>query len=184
MTACRTTALAAWLLTLSLLGGVAGASEGAADPAAALRISRVGMGGDMPGFSLAALDGRPVRSSDLKGKVVVLNFWATWCGPCKEEMPALDRLRKRFDHQDVAVLTVTTDQQRDGVAGFLKHLQLSLPVLLDESREVSDAFLVRGLPTTFVIGKDGKMVGRAVGPRVWDGPDAVALVQALRDTDQ
>jgi len=166
---------------LGLVATVVAASDRAADPAVALRISRTGMGSDMPGFNLTALDGRPIRSSDLKGKVVVLNFWATWCGPCKEEMPALDRLRKRFDSQEVAVLTVTTDAQRDGIADFLKQLGLSLPVLLDESREVSDVFTVRGLPTTFVIGKDGKMVGRAVGPRVWDGQDAVALVQMLRD---
>ena len=169
------------LVALGLLTTVAAASDNAADPVAALRISRVGMGGDLPGFRLLALDGQPVRSSDLKGKVVVLNFWATWCGPCKEEMPALDRLQKRFDAQDVAVLTVTTDAQRDGIAGFLRQLDLSLPVLLDESREVSDAFTVRGLPTTFVIGKDSKLVGRAVGPRVWDSRDAVALVQMLRD---
>jgi thiol-disulfide isomerase/thioredoxin len=136
---------------------------------------------EMPPFTLMALSGQAVRSADLKGKVVVLNFWATWCGPCKEEMPALDRLRRQFDARDLVVLTITTDQQRDSIQAFLKSLGLSLPVLLDESRNVSDSYLVRGLPTTFVLARDGRLVGRAVGPRVWDGPDAVALVDGLRN---
>ncbi|MFM8551027.1 MAG: TlpA family protein disulfide reductase [Nitrospiraceae bacterium] len=162
-------------------GTVSAGLDQVADQAAALNMSRGAAGREMPPFVLPSLHGQAVRSSDLKGKVVVLNFWATWCGPCKDEMPALDRLRKHFDAQDVAVLTVTTDVQREGIAGFLRELALSLPVLLDESREVSDAFTVRGLPTTVVIDRDGKLVGRAVGPRAWDGRHAVALVQTLKE---
>jgi len=135
----------------------------------------------MPPFTLTSLSGQAVRSADLKGKVVVLNFWATWCGPCKEEMPALDRLRRQFDARDLVVLTITTDQQRDSIQAFLTSLGLSLPVLLDESRNVSDSYLVRGLPTTFGLARDGRLVGRAVGPRAWDGPEAVALVDGLRN---
>jgi len=139
---------------------------------------------EMPVFTLRTLDGTPVRSADFAGKVVLLNFWATWCGPCKEEMPALDRLRRRFAGKDVVLLTVTTDHQREGIQAFLQGLGLGLPVLLDEDKDVSDRFMVRGLPTTVVIGKDGQVAGRAVGPREWDGPEAVALVQALTEVER
>jgi thiol-disulfide isomerase/thioredoxin len=133
----------------------------------------------MPPFSLTTLDGRSVHSKDLKGKVVLLNFWATWCGPCKEEMPSLERLRRQFTPQEFALLTVTTDLQREGIKLFLSHLGLGLPVLLDEDKETSAAFMVRGLPTTVLIGQDGTVIGRAVGPRDWDSPDAIALVASL-----
>lgn len=144
-----------------------------------LILSRSGSRTVMPAFSLTALDGRVVRSADLHGKVVVLNFWATWCGPCKEEMPSLDRLRRQFDPQEFVLLAVTTDLQRNSIKAFLKHLGLDIPVLFDEDKEVSAAFMVRGLPTTVLIGKDGKVVGRAMGPRAWDSPEAVALVSRL-----
>jgi peroxiredoxin len=81
----------------------------------------------------------------------------------------------------VVLLSVTTDHQREGIQAFMRHLGLALPVLLDEDREVSGSFMVRGLPTTFLIGKDGKVVGRAVGPRAWDSPEAVALVTRLKE---
>ncbi|TAJ09790.1 MAG: TlpA family protein disulfide reductase [Nitrospirae bacterium] len=163
--------------------GAAGLSAGETmtDPMAALKISRLGAGSDMPAFSLETLDGRAVASVDLKGKVVLLNFWATWCGPCKDEMPSLEWLRKQFDPADVVVLSVTTDHQREGIRAFMKHLGLALPVLFDEDQEVSGSFMVRGLPTTFLVGKDGRLVGRAVGPRAWDSPEAVALLQGLKE---
>ncbi len=158
------------------------ASAVSADPLTVLKISRSLSSAEAPIFSLKQLDGQTVHSKDLRGKVVVLNFWATWCGPCKEEMPALDRLRRQFDPNDLAVYTVTTDLQRDGITAFMSHLELGLPVLLDEDKDVSSAFLVRGLPTTVLIGRDGTLAGRAVGPRAWDSPEAVALVRALAES--
>lgn len=178
--AARWLGLAAGLLVCALSAAGLSAGETVTDPMAALKISRMGAGTDMPAFTLEALDGQAVASADLKGKVVLLNFWATWCGPCKDEMPSLERLRKQFDPADVVVLSVTTDHQRAGIQAFMKHLGLALPVLLDEDQEVSGSFMVRGLPTTFLVGKDGKLVGRAVGPRAWDSPEAVALLRGLK----
>jgi len=168
-----------WLLSLVMVSSTL-AGE-APDLINALRISRTASGQEAPAFSLAQLDGQTVHSEDLRGKVVLLNFWATWCGPCKDEMPALERLRRQFDHKDVAFYTITADLQRDGIKAFLGHLGIGLPVLLDEDKDVSSAFLVRGLPTTVLIGRDGKLVGRAVGPRAWDSAEAVALVRALAE---
>jgi len=151
----------------------------AADPFAALKVSRAGLGTAAPAFTLKTVEGREVSSKDLAGKTVLLNFWATWCGPCKDEMPALERLRRQFDPDAFVILAVTTDIQRGGIRTFVNQLGLGFPVLLDEDRDVSVAFTVRGLPTTILIGKDGKLVGRAAGPREWDSPQAVALIRSM-----
>ncbi len=92
-------------------------------------------------------------------------------------MPSLARLQKQFDPAQFVLLTVTTDVQRQGIAQFLSHVGVTLPVLFDEDQEVSRSFMVRGLPTTIVIGRDGTLLGRAVGPRVWDSPEAVAMIR-------
>ena len=132
-----------------------------------------------PSFTLSTMDGRTIDSTDLRGKVVLLNFWATWCGPCKEEMPSMQRLRDAFPGTDLALLAVTGDQQQQAIAAFAKALGLSFPILLDESKDVSAAFGVRGLPTTVIIDRQGSLVGRAIGPRHWDGSAAIALFKDL-----
>jgi peroxiredoxin len=96
-------------------------------------------------------------------------------------MPAIDRLRKSLDPEKAAVLTVTTDLQQDGIRHFLQNLDVRLPVLFDEDQEVSHAYMVRALPTTVIIDKAGHVLGRAVGPRDWDSPDAVDLIRRLTD---
>jgi thiol-disulfide isomerase/thioredoxin len=146
-----------------------------------LRIGPVPAGTIAAPFEMPALDGSRVTSKELAGKIVLLNFWATWCGPCKDEMPAIERLRKSLDPDHVAVLTVTTDLQRDGITHFLRNLDVRLPVLFDEDQEVSRAYMVRALPTTVIIDKAGHVLGRAVGPRDWDSPDVVDLMRQLTD---
>jgi thiol-disulfide isomerase/thioredoxin len=151
--------------------------SGASDSFSALKMSRLPAGMQAVPFELTSLDGTQVRLSDLAGKVVLVNFWATWCGPCKEEMPSLARLQRQLDPKKFVLLTVTTDLQRQGIAQFLSHAGVTLPVLFDEDQEVSRSFLVRGLPTTVVVGRDGTVLGRAIGPRVWDSPEAVAMIR-------
>jgi len=172
-------------LTLAMIGCafIVGAGDPAysdtpatGDPFRALQITRIAA--DVPAaFDLKALDGESLRSQDFAGKVVLLNFWATWCGPCKEEMPSLARLQRQFDPKRVRVITVTTDMHPQGIRQFLNHLGITLPVLFDEDQEVSRSFMVRGLPTTVLIGPDGRLMGRAVGPRAWDSDESVALVR-------
>lgn len=145
----------------------------------ALKLSRPSAAATAATFDLKALDGEFVRSKDLAGKVVLLNFWATWCGPCKEEMPSFERLRQQLDPARFSVLTITTDLQPEGIKQFLKQLRVDVPVLFDEDQEVSRSYMVRGLPTTVLIGKNGAVIGRAVGPRVWDSAEAVALLRQL-----
>lgn len=151
------------------------------DPMAALKIAPVAPGTAAAPFDLKTLDGRSVQLADLKGKVVLVNFWATWCGPCKEEMPAFERLRQRLDPERFALVTITTDMQRDGIKHFLANLNVQLPVLFDEDQDVSRAYLVRALPTTVLIDRQGTVVGRAVGPREWDAPKTIHLLQGMTE---
>jgi thiol-disulfide isomerase/thioredoxin len=167
---------------LSLLSIVSASPTLADDPFATLKMSRMQAGSRAASFELTTLDGKVVKSSELVGKVVLVNFWATWCGPCKEEMPSLARLQKQLDPAQFALLTVTTDPQRQGIAHFLSRLEISLPVLFDEDQEVSRSFLVRGLPTTIVIARDGTLAGRAVGPRAWDGPEGMAVMRQVMES--
>ena len=156
----------------------------ASDPVASLKMSRPPARTIATPFELMALDGTVVNSSELAGKVVLVNFWATWCGPCKEEMPSLARLQRQLDPSRFAVLTVTTDLQRQGIAQYLFGLGIQLPVLFDEDQEVSQAFMIRGLPTTVVIARDGTLIGRAVGPRPWDNPDVIAGLHQMMESDK
>jgi thiol-disulfide isomerase/thioredoxin len=160
-------------------GSLYGANPVTGDPFAALGVTRIAAGVPAAAFDLKALDGATVGSQQLTGKVVLLNFWATWCGPCKEEMPSLARLQSQFDSEQVRVVTVTTDIYPEGIKQFLDHLGVNLPVLFDEDQELSRRFMVRGLPTTVLIGKDGYAIGRAVGPRVWDSRESIALVRRV-----
>ena len=119
-------------------------------------------------FDLKALDGATLGSQHLAGKVVVLNFWATWCGPCKEEMPSLARLQSQFDPGQVRVVTVTADIHPKGIKQFLDHLGIKLPVLFDEDQELSRPLHGARTPDHRADDQDGQALGRAVGPRAWD----------------
>jgi len=177
-----TRAAAAGLLSVLTMVGVVrdGATAAQPDPYLAAGIQRLTGDVGVPSFfELPPLDGPLVDPGALQGKVVVVNFWATWCGPCKEEMPSLERLQRTFAPSQVQVVAITTDQQEQAMRAFAKSLGLSFPILLDQSKDVSAAFGVRGLPTTIIIGPDGRIRGRAVGPRQWDGEASVTLLRSF-----
>ena len=118
-----------------------------------------------PEFNARTTDGRTVSLASLQGKVVVLNFWATWCAECLEEMPAFEQLHRKFAGQGLTVLG--------------KELGLTFPLILDSKGEINSAYGVVGLPTTFLIGRDGQAVARGVGPREWGTAPARTIVQTL-----
>jgi peroxiredoxin len=133
-----------------------------------------------PDFTLRAPDGASVALADLRGKVVVLNFWATWCRPCVKELPALQALADRHGGEGLDVVAVNVDRDDPGdVAGYGHRLGLSFALPLDPKGAVRGAYRVRALPTTYLIGRDGRLAGFAMGERPWDGPAAEALVRAL-----
>jgi len=132
-------------------------------------------------FALSDLAGQAVRLSALRGRVVLVNLWTTWCPPCREEMPSMERLYQRVHDRGVELLAVSEDESgaRDQVEAFVRDLNVSFPVLLDPDREVGLLYGVWGYPETFVIDRQGRVVERVIGPRVWDSPEQIAAIEAL-----
>ena len=165
-------ALAAVLLT----GRVAPAE----DPVAALSLVRPKPAKDAPDFQLRTPDDRPIRLGDFKGKVVFLNFWATWCEPCREEMPSMERLHRAYKDRGLVVLAISLDSQGASVVNpFVKKLALTFPVALDPKMAVRERYGVWAVPSTFIIDRQGKRVLFANGSREWDGKPAHALFESL-----
>ena len=112
-----------------------------------------------------------------EGKVVFLNFWATWCGPCKEEMPSMEALYQRFKQKDFVFLTISVDYEgKKPVKEFIERQRYTFPVLLDPKCEILDVYKVTRIPTTFIIDKNRKIIGKATGPRDWKGPEVISLL--------
>jgi thiol-disulfide isomerase/thioredoxin len=132
-----------------------------------------------PNFTLSSADGQQVSLQQYRGKVVFLNFWATWCIPCREEMPALERLHQKYQSQDLAVLSIDLKESADQVKAFFQKHGLSFPALLDQDGSVFRDYLVAGMPTTYLIGRDGNMLARGVGGRDWTRSEALQLIQEL-----
>lgn len=133
-----------------------------------------------PALTLDGLDGAPHRLSEYRGRVVVVNFWATWCPPCRREMPSMERAWRRLHAQGAVLLAVNVGESPRTVSTFLTQMPVSFPVLIDESAGVMHDWSIPGLPTTFVIDPDGRIVYRAVGGRRWDAPEIIEAVLALQ----
>jgi peroxiredoxin len=147
---------------------------------AALAMHRPPEQHEAPDFTLPDVEGRPVRLRELRGKLVFLNFWATWCPPCKLEMPSMERLYQTFKRTEFAMLAVSIDRQGvQVVKPFMEELQLTFPALLDSASEVARQYGLRGLPTTYLIDQNGWLIGAAVGGRDWYSTEAKALIAGL-----
>ena len=126
-----------------------------------------------PDFSLVDLNGRPQRLADYRGKVVFLNVWATWCAPCRMEMPSMETLHRRMAGTDFVMLAVSEDEDgRTTVQKFADEFGLSFPILLDQQGVIPPRYGVTGYPETFVIDRDGRVIQHTIGPEDWDS-DAV-----------
>lgn len=132
-------------------------------------------------FTLADVDGEESRLSDYRGKVVMLNFWASWCPPCRHEMPSMQRLYEKYADQGLVVIGVNQWEDEDLVFEFVGRLEPepTFPVLLDRDSKVAEQYGVKGLPTTWLIDREGKLRYRAMGGRDFDHPAIEALIQSL-----
>jgi len=125
------------------------------------------------------LEGNAVDLKHLQGRVLVVNFWATWCEPCRDEMPSLQRLREKLDGKSFDVLAVNYGESREKISQFLGREKVALPVLLDPEMETAKAWGVGGLPMTFLIDAKGRVRYSVFGERDWSGGDSLALVEKL-----
>ncbi len=133
-----------------------------------------------PDFSLEALNGERIQLKALKGKIIFLNFWATWCRPCKEEMPSIEALWQQSKEKDFIFLTICVDYAgAKGVREFIGKYGYRFPVLLDPAGKSLDLFEINRIPATLMIDKHGRMVGRVIGPRDWSSPEVVSLLDQM-----
>jgi len=126
-----------------------------------------------PEFSLKNEDGKVFKLSDYKGKLVIINFWATWCPPCRYEMPAMERAWKKLKGKGVVLLAINVGEDENTIFEFTAKYPMTFPILLDRKGEVVKKYKVTGLPTTYIISTDGVVIYRAMGGRMWDHPKLV-----------
>ncbi len=132
-------------------------------------------GSETPGLRLPALAGGELDLASQRGKVVVLNFWATWCPPCVAEMPSLERLHRALGPEGLSVVTVSTDEDEAELRRFVSRLALTLPVLKDPGgRLAASAYHTTGYPETFVLDREGRLLEHVVGPAEWDSAERIA----------
>jgi peroxiredoxin len=137
-------------------------------------------GSPAPGFALPALGGgAPVALEALRDRVVLVNFWATWCKPCEDEMPAMERLYRRLQPEGFELLAVSVDAGDAEVAAFRERLGLSFPILRDPDRRVATRYQSLRFPESFLIARDGAIAARFIGPREWDAPEYERTVREL-----
>ena len=132
-----------------------------------------------PNFTGPVLHSRPLSLTDLRGKVVIVNFWASWCLECRPEMPVLESLHRQLAARGLAIVGINAREDRRAVARYAEELRLTFPLVLDPAGEVNALYGVIGLPTTFVVGRDGRAVAFGVGARDWQSPPARSLLEAL-----
>lgn len=169
---------------IALLAIVVERQRRATDPAMELGEALAAMGvtqggGAAEDFELETLSGERRTLSDYEGKVVFLNFWATWCAPCVEEMPAMQTLADRFEGDGLRVVAVNVRERREQAGAFVEELGLEYTVLLDSNGEALSAYNVRGLPTTIIIDREGQIVGTKLGYHPWDDPETLEAFEAL-----
>jgi peroxiredoxin len=132
-----------------------------------------------PDFTGRTAEGKTVSLASLRGKVVIVNFWASWCRECRPEMPLFEQLHREFAARGLAVVGINAREGTAVVRSFRKEQNLTFPLALDANGEIQEAYSVIGLPTTFLIARDGRAVALAVGPRAWSSAAAKTVIMTL-----
>lgn len=136
-------------------------------------------GADAPDFDLPRLDEGRITLGELEGRIVLVNFWATWCRPCEEEIPAMERLYEALAPDGFELVAVSVDQDRSEVEAFQRRLGISFPIALDPDQVVSRRYQTTGYPESLLVDASGRVVERYVGPRDWDHPSYVERIRRL-----
>ena len=141
---------------------------------------RLGKGVPAPDFTLPGLDGNKISIAEYKGKVIFLNIWATWCPPCVEEMPSMEKLYQKLKGESFEILAVSIDVSgSESVLPFMKKHKLSFPALLDTKGDIKNLYQTTGVPESFIIDKEGIIVEKIIGPRDWASPGAIRSIRNL-----
>jgi peroxiredoxin len=130
-------------------------------------------------FNIPTPSGATFKLSEHRGKVVMINFWATWCPPCLEEMPAMERLYRQQKDGGFTLVAVSVDADGKKVEPFVSEHKLTFAIGLDPRMDLANSYAVRALPSSFVVARDGTLAALAIGPRHWDGDAAHSLIEGL-----
>lgn len=167
----------AWLLAVTMLLGPAACSKKSSEsgPVTAAKEKSTA-----PDITVTSLDGKSLKLSDLRGKVVLLNFWATWCPPCREEIPSLMKLNGIMTGKPFQMVAVSIDEGGvPAIQAFFKSSGYTLPTYTDPDSLAAKAYGITGVPETFLVDKNGVIVKKIVGGMAWDSPDAVGFIEGL-----
>ena len=147
------------------------------------QLDLIEVGGKAPAFHATDLrTGRPAALPDYRGKVVLLNVWATWCQPCRVEMPSMERLHNKLAGTDFRIVAVSVDKDDSTVVNaFVRELGLTFDILHDQTGAIQGTYQTTGVPESFVIDRDGVIVKKVIGAVEWDGPVNEALIRRLLD---
>ncbi len=137
------------------------------------------IGSEAPDFTLPDLDGAEVSLKQFRGKVILLNFWATWCPPCKAEMPSMNKLNQMFKDKGLVVIAISSDRSKKQVKRFLKKTPVSFTILYDPKNKISNIYKVFALPTSLVIDRDGTIVKKVLGGYDWSSTKALDIFRPL-----
>ncbi|MBI1911657.1 MAG: TlpA family protein disulfide reductase [Deltaproteobacteria bacterium] len=139
---------------------------------------------DASDFTLKDIRGREISLSGLKGKAVMLNFWATWCVPCREEMPSMESAYRKLSEKGLVIMAVNSLEPQGSAAEFVNGNGYTFPVLPDESGSISKLYNARFLPTTYLIDRQGHLIGKAIGARDWNSNSAIKFLEELLAYDK
>jgi len=147
-----------------------------------LGVVKIGQDTNPVDIRLPDLNGTSIGMSEFRGKIVFLNFWATWCPTCVTEMPSMEKLHQKLRDKDFALVTISIQDNAAQVKNFFKKNRLTFTALLDSTGEIGAGFGLRVIPTTLILDKTGRAIGIVMGPREWDSKASIALFEHLIDT--
>jgi thiol-disulfide isomerase/thioredoxin len=127
-------------------------------------------------------NGRPIRISEFRGKIVFINFWTTWCLACVVEMPSMEKLHQKFKDKDFVMVAINLQESTSTVKQFFKEFELTFLALLDTTGDVGTGFAIRSIPTTLILDKSGRIIGKIFGPREWESKKSIALFEYLTNS--
>ncbi|MEH6445595.1 MAG: TlpA disulfide reductase family protein [Oceanospirillaceae bacterium] len=131
-------------------------------------------------FKLLDLQNNTHQLADFEGKTLIVNFWASWCGPCRKEIPAMNRAWAELKDKNVAMLAINYGEDKDSVAAFIKDYPIDFTVLLDESNVTSQDWKIMAMPTTVIVNSKGQIIERILGPREWDSEEMLKAIKSIR----
>lgn len=174
-------AAAFWYLDAGPLAGIKTGGHDLEQLFDKLEVVRIPSGTPAVDARLPDLNGTDVGLSDFRGKIVFLNFWATWCPTCVTEMPAMEKLNRKLKNKDFAMVAISLQDSAAQVKNFFEKNKLTFTALLDSTGEIGARFGLRVIPTTIIIDKTGRALGIVLGPREWDSSESFSLFEQLAD---